>query len=381
MTTLKPQKHLFDIPEDIAYFNCAYNSPLLKKSVTALQKGVVSKSHPWERMPNDFFDDADAIRNLAAELFGGDADGYAIIPAVSYGMSTVARIFEPKLKSGDEILLMDEDFPSVVLPFQRVANETGAKLTTVKTPNDGNWTNAIIAAINKNTKIVSIASCHWTNGAYIDLKAVSEQCKKLGAVLAVDATQTLGAAPFSMDEVQPDFLIAAGYKWLLCPYGFSIMYVHEKWRNERPLEETWIAREQADNFANLVNYNPNYMAGARRFEVGQKCTPTILPGAIEALKQIKEWGIENIAETLATINKSIASELNDLGFKLPPDHLRNPHMFGAVLPKKYKGDILTSLKNQNIYISQRGNALRFAPHVYINHYDINRLIETIRIEK
>ncbi len=306
---IESQRHLFDIPKDIAYFNCAYNSPLLNESVTRLHVGVNTKSHPWERTPANFFDDAESIRQLLADIFGGDSDGFAIVPSASYGLSTASRAIETHLQKGDRILVIDEEFPSVVLPLIRVAKETGAELITVETPEDGNWTYAITNRIDKNIKVVAISSCHWTNGAYIDLLKIRKACNDVNAIFIVDATQTLGAMPFSINKIRPDFLIAAGYKWLLCPYGFSLLYVAEKWRNERPLEETWLARENAEDFSNLVIYSDIYMRGARRFEVGEKCTPTILPGAIAALEQIKTWGVQQIADSLLNINHQIERHL------------------------------------------------------------------------
>jgi selenocysteine lyase/cysteine desulfurase len=179
--------------------------------------------------------------------------------------------------------------------------------------------------------------------------------------------------PFSMAEVQPDFLVAAGYKWLLGPYGFGLLYISEKWRNSRPLEESWLARLNAQDFASLVNYSDTYMAGARRFDVGEKCTPTLLPGAIAALRQIKAWGVAEIAYTLSIINQTIAHELEQLGFRVPDESERCPHMFGTFLPQSYTGNLVNELKKKNIYISQRGNALRFAPHLHIHDYDVERL--------
>ena len=107
-------------------------------------------------------------------------------------------------------------------------------------------------------------------------------------MLVVDASQSLGAAPFALAEIRPDFLVAAAYKWLLCPYGFAVLYVSEQWRDARPLEENWLAREHAEDFANLVRYSDAYMPGSRRFDGGQKCSSTILPGAIAALEQIAQ---------------------------------------------------------------------------------------------
>lgn len=377
MPLIPSQRHLFDIPDDIAYFNCAYNSPQLNESQNRLLAGARSKSHPWERTAQNFFDDGETIRRLAAEIFGGNADGYAVVPAASYGLSTAARAVEPHLDAGDRILVIAEEFPSIVLPWRRTAQETGAALLTVPTPADGDWTRAILDSIDASVKVVAVSSCHWTNGAFIDLHAIGKACHAAGSILVVDATQTLGAMPLSVDEVQPDFLVAAGYKWLLCPYGFSLLYVAPRWREARPLEESWLARHNAEDFAALVKYSDTYMPGARRFDVGEKCTATILPGAVAALEQIKAWGVDDIAETLAVLNARIAAHLAQLGCRLPEDAQRCPHMFGVQLPPDYSGNLVAELKARNIYISQRGNALRFAPHLHVSTQDVERLLKAL----
>lgn len=374
---IQSQRKLFDIPDDIAYFNCAYNSPQLNESQKRLLSGISGKSHPWERTVSSFFDDAETIRNLASDIFGGDSDGYAIIPAASYGLSTAARAIEPQLQVGDNILLIAEEFPSNVLPWKRVAQERGVNLITVSAPENGDWTKAIIDKIDNRIKVIALSTCHWTNGAYIDLVAIRQACNKTGSIMVIDATQSLGAMSFSIDLIKPDFLVAAGYKWLLCPYGFSIMYVSEQWRNSRPLEETWLARENAKDFAALVNYSDKYMPGARRFDVGEKCTATILPGAIAAFEQIKNWGVDQISDSLSLINKQIASHLIHLGFQLPDDSQRCPHMFGALIPNDYKGNLVSELREKKIFISQRGKSIRFAPHLHITDFDLNRLVNTM----
>ena len=374
---LPSQRHLFDIPDNIAYFNCASNSPQLIESRERLIKGSTFKCHPWQRTPNHFFDDAETIRTLAAEIFGGDADGYAIVPAASYGISTAARAIEPSLKAGDQILIIAEEFPSNVLPWLRIAKETNAQIVTVAKPDNENWTEAILGKINSNVKVVAISACHWTNGEYIELPPIANACRNIAATLVVDATQVLAAMPFSMTELQPDFLVAAGYKWLLSPYGFSLMYVSERWRDARPLEESWLGRQKANSFVELVKYSDAYMPGARRFDVGEKCTPTILPGAIAALEQIEKWGIDNIASSLLAINQKITAQLDQLEFKIAKSKNRCPHMFGAMLPEHYKGDLVAKLAEQNIYLSQRGKFIRFAPHLHNNEQDINHLLNAL----
>src|SRR3990167_10010923 len=154
---LTSQRHLFEIPAGIAYFNTAYNAPLLNASRDALVTAAGAKSRPWERTPDDFFADAERARELAANLFGGGADGWAVIPAASYGVSAAARAIEPTLAPGDQILVLDEEFPSNVLPWRRTAKERGAEVVTVPTPAAGDWPAAVLARLGPRGEGAALA--------------------------------------------------------------------------------------------------------------------------------------------------------------------------------------------------------------------------------
>ena len=379
MTLIPSQRHLFSVPEDVAYFNCAYYSPQLRASEEKLIQGVQEKARPWEKTAQSFFTDPETIRGLSSEIFGGDIDGWAITPAASYGLSTAARAIEPTLTAGDRIVVMAEEFPSNVLPWRATAREKGAVIVTVPTPADGDWSKAIVGHIESGVKVVAVAPCHWTTGAFVDLQPIGEACRREGAAFVIDASQALGVMRLDLASLKPDFLAAVAYKWLLGPYGLALLYVSEKWRESRPLEESWFARDNAEDFTALAKYSDGYMKGARRFDMGEKAVPTTLPGAIAALEQIKAWGVANIAETLASTNARIAAHLTSLGFELPPDRQRSPHMFGAKVPSNLKGaaGLVAELRQRKIFISQRGDAVRFAPHVYVSTADVDRLLTTL----
>ncbi len=373
MDRFPSQRHLFDIPSDIAYFNCAYNAPQLNASREALINGVHTKSSPWGRTPGDFFDSAEAVRELAAGLFGGRADNYAIVPSASYGMSSAARALEPQLRPAERILMLDGAFPSEYLPWQRVAAERRCVVEQVAAPESGSWSDALINRIDRRVRAVVVPHCHWVDGALLDLEAIATSCHEHGALLAVDATQSLGAMPLDIDAIKPDFLVASGYKWLLAPYGFSLFYAAPRWHGARPLEESWLAREGAADFTTLTDYASNYQAGARRFDMGEKCIPTILPGAIAALEQIGEWGIEAISEQLSLITRHLAHVLRQAGCTLLGEEQRAPHILGLKLPAHSSADVVNDLMRQGIYISQRADHLRIAPHLHVNEHDIARL--------
>lgn len=377
---LPSQRHLFSIPDEIAYFNGAYMGPQLHESRDRLLAGVHLKSSPWNWTVGQFFDEADEIRALCADLFGGNSDNYAVVPSASYGLATAARAIEPTLKAGDEVLVLAEDFPSNILTWRRVCAETGAVLITLSKPVEADWTSCIVENIGAATKVISIPSCHWTNGESIDLEKIGQICSELGIIYVVDATQTLGAMPHSVTDMQVDFLVSAGYKWLLCPYGFSILFVHDKWFGARPLEETWISREDAADFAGLVRYHEKYQTGARKFEMGQKGIPTLLPGAIAALQQIQSWGIANISQTIASCTNDLAQFFNAEGFQPILASKRVPHILGIHLGTRSNSSInfVAALREKQVYISQRGNSLRIAPHVHVNAGDMIKLKESFQ---
>jgi selenocysteine lyase/cysteine desulfurase len=372
MLTTGTERALFDIPPGEAYFNIAYYAPQLNATRERLVQAAGIKSRPWERTAPDFFSDAERIRELAARLFGGDGDAWAIGPSASYGLSTAARILEPTLAAGDRIVVLHEQFPSNVLPWRRVARETGATIATVPPPADGDWTRAALDAIAPDVRVVALPHCRWTDGARLDLAAIGQACRAAGAALVLDVTQSLGAMTLDLDAVQPDFMVAAGYKWLLCPYGFALMYVAPRWRDARPLEESWMGRVNAEDFAGLVNYSDEYRPGARRFDVGQNAS-AILPGVVAAFEQLERWTVEAIERALADLNGRLQTRLQSLGFVLPSERQRSPHLFGAQLPARVSGNLVAALRARRVYVSQRGSSLRVAPHLHVTEADVQQL--------
>ena len=203
------QRHLFDIPDEIAYFNCAYMGPLTKAARAAGHKGIDRKSLPWTVSPVDFFTESEQARSLFAKLIGTAAEDVAIIPSASYGLAIAAKNIP--LEKGDKILLLEDQFPSNVYCWQQRATETGAEIVTLKCPADHDWTTTVLTAIDETVAIAALPHNLWTDGALLDLKAIGAALRAKGAKLVLDVTQSLGALPLSVKEVKPDFLIAARF--------------------------------------------------------------------------------------------------------------------------------------------------------------------------
>src|SRR6202521_3226800 len=215
------QRHLFDIPDDVAYLNCAYMSPLMKPALEAGTVGLARKAHPWELTPDKFFTGADEFRATAAQLLDCPGDCIAIVPSASYGIATAARNLP--VKKGQSILVLEEQFPSNYYPWQRRAEETGASLKIVAWPVDNDWTAAVLDSLTSDVAIAALPNVQWTSGGRLDLVRIGAACRKLGTALVLDLAQSLGALPFSVGDVRPDFAVAASYKWLLGPYSVGLL--------------------------------------------------------------------------------------------------------------------------------------------------------------
>jgi selenocysteine lyase/cysteine desulfurase len=373
---LPSQRHLFDIPDEVAYLNCAYMSPLMRPVIEAGATGLARKAHPWELTPDKFFTGSDEFRASAAQLLDCSADCIAIVPSASYGVATAARNLP--VRKGQRVLVLDEQFPSNYYPWQRRAEENGASLKIVPWPEDHDWTAAVLNHLTADVAIAALPHVQWTSGGRLDLVRIGEACRKFGAALALDLTQSLGALPFSVRDVQPDFAVAANYKWLMGPYTTGLLYVAPKWHAGGPLEENWIQRANARDFSSLILYTPDYDGGARRFDMGERSNFALLPAAIRGMKQLLEWNVTQISETAGALNRQLATAAAELGFTSPPEELRAPHYLCLRRTAGIPRELPEMLARQKVFVSVRGSSIRVTPHAYNSPADAERLISCLR---
>ena len=374
---LPSQRDLFALPPDIAFLNCANMAPQLRAITEIGVQAVKRREAPWTLDSYEWFGQAEELRSAVASLMDADADGIALVPAVSYGVAIAAA--NVPLAAGQNVVVLDRQFPSNVYAWRELAARSGAELRTARKDAADSWTEAVLDAIDDDTAIVAVPNCHWTDGALVELGRVGERARAVGAALIVDASQSLGAYPISVREVQPDFLVSVGYKWQLGPYGLAYLYVAPKWRERsRPLEASWLTRAGAEDFSSLVDYVDEYQPGARRFDMGEYPQFILLPMALAAIRQLLEWEPKNIQATLAGLTALIARGASSLGCSVLAPDRRVGHMLGIRFPTGLPAELPGRLADARVYVSVRGDAIRVSPNVYNSEDDALRLIEVLR---
>lgn len=371
------QRDSFEIPDDVTYLNCASMSPQLRAVSDAGLESVKTKAEPWNIRASDWFVGAANLRRIAAQIFGVDALSMALVPSVSYAVAVAAA--NARVLSGQSIMLLEDEFPSNYYAWKNLARECKANLVLVRRRDGETWTEAVLNAIDDRTAVVSVPNCHWTDGSLVDLETVGAKVRTVGAILVVDASQSLGAYPLDISKVQPDFLVAVGYKWLLGPYALGYLYVAPKWQKTgKPIENSWLNRRGCEDFSSLSAYTDDYEPGARRFDMGEFPNFVSVPMAAAALRQINEWRIERIQRTLSPLTDLIAEEASKLGCAVAPAEQRVNHFVGIRLPNGIPDRFAERLVAEKIYVGIRGDAIRIAPHFYNDSNDIERLFAAIR---
>ena len=369
------QRSLFSIPNEVVYLNTAYMSPLMNSVVDAINHGAKLKASPWDLTINDFFENSELVRELFANLVNVSYKNIALVPSASYGLETAAKNL--KVGCGRSVVMLENQFPSHVYPWQRLVKEKGGKLIKVKEKQDRNLTELVLELINEQCAIVAVPNVLWTNGLMLDLISISQRCKEVGAALVLDLTQSVGAVNTDLGQIDPDFAVVAAYKWMMSPYSTGYLYVSEKHWDGEPLEGNWISRRDGKNFSNLVNYTDHYEDGAVRFDMGERANFALLPGSIEALRQLHKWDVKKIEKTLRQNNSILSDQLRSLGFVIPSDAERGPHFIGAKLPENSPKDLLKILASNKIYVSERGGVLRITPNVWNNPEDYQKFLTTV----
>jgi selenocysteine lyase/cysteine desulfurase len=380
---MNSKKHLFDIPENITYLNGAYMSPLLKTIAETGYKGVARKLHPWELSDTDFFEDRALLRTRFSALIDAPkAADTAIIPSVSYGMANAARNIN--FKAGDEIILIEEQFPSNVYIWQEVANENKAVIKTIPAPKIGKgrgkrWNEKLLNGISHKTKVVAVPQVHWADGTLFNLNDIRQACDIYEALLIIDGTQSIGAYPFSIKSIRPDALICGGYKWMLGPYSLGMAYYGESFHQGMPIEENWMNRLYSEDFSKLVQYQEQYQPHAGKFNMGESSNFILVPMLIKAIEQLLEWTPEAIQDYCGKLSKTAIATLKEKGCFIESDHYRGHHLFGVFLPAEsdFK-DLKKHLIQEQVFVSYRGDAIRVSPNVYNSEEHLLKLSSIIQ---
>ncbi len=377
---LPSQRALFDIPREVCFMNAAAWSPLPIAVQEAGRAGVGRKGQPWKLDGQFMASQHERARKAAAALIGADPVDVALIPSVGYGVSTAGKVM--KLPRGSRVLVLQDDHTSPVLEWMSRAEAGGFTVEPVRQPADGDWTSAVLEAIDRKDAaplaLVSISSVHWSDGGALDMPRIASAARAKGAALLVDATHDAGVRRIDVKTLDPDFLIFPTYKWVLGPYGRAFMYVAKRHQGGVPLEQTAPARKGVAAEQKVYFRDLSYADGARRYDMGERDHFITLEMAAVGMEMMAGWGNDPIVARLAMLTDRLAEGLANTGVRVLDRKLRAPHLLCLQFPKGMADDLPQKLVAENVHAAPRLGRLRISPHVYNDEEDVDRFVEVFK---
>ncbi len=373
---LASQRHLFEMPRQICYLNAASYSPLPLRTLQAGREAVLRKGRPWTLEAGFANAQHERARAAAARLINAGADDVALIPSVGYGVATAAKLLT--IPKGARVIVLENDHSSPVLEWHLRAGEQGFAVETISEPADGDWTSAIVGAIERPkaapVALASISSVHWSEGGAIDLDAVGAALRRQGALFLIDATQSCGVLELDVSSLDPDFVIFPTYKWLLGPYGRAFIYIAKRHQGGIPLEQTSAGRRNV-RAENAVYFEDTaYVDNARRFDMGERDHFISMEMASIGMEMMAEWGASAVRERVAMLTERIARGLQAIGIGVPDQRLRAPHILCLKFPGGMPAGLAEALASEGVYVASRIGRLRVSPHVYNDEDDAERFV-------
>jgi selenocysteine lyase/cysteine desulfurase len=378
---LASQRGLFAMPRDICYLNSASYSPLPFRTQEAARAAVLRKAAPW-RLDAAFANrEHERARGAAACLIKAEADDIALIPSISYGVATAAKLVT--IPRGSRLIVLENDHSSPVLEWQTRKEAQGFTIETVAQPSDGDWTSAVLATIERRgaapVALASISSVHWSDGGLIDVEKVGAALRRQGALFLIDATHGAGVLAMDVKSLDPDFVIFPTYKWLLGPYGRAFLYVAKRHQDGIPLEQTSFGRRGVRSDAEVYFADTGYVASARRFDMGERDHFISMEMASIGMEMMAEWGVQAIKERLAMLTGRIAEGVKGLpGVQVTEARFRAPHILSLGFAGGLPAGSVEGLASEGIHVAARLSRMRLSPHVFNDEEDANSFVEALK---
>ena len=378
----------FPALERWTYMDVAGRSILSREVRAAIDAQLDDRMYNGASSKEQFFELIERARARFAELIGADADEVTYTKNISEGLNIVATALD--WKRGDNVIVCAElEHPNNVYSWLNLRERHGIEVRTVAPRNGHIDLDAMVAAIDARTRVVTVSEVTFAPGFRMDVDALGRACRQRGVLLLVDGAQSTGFVHTDVRKSNIDALAVSTQKGLLALYGLGFLYVRREWAER--MKPAYLARFSVDlgdaHEASIGGYDFKLASGARRFDVGNY--NFVGAAAVDAsMKQLLEWGTRNIEQHLKALSHALARGFVDLGLPLaggaPGPHIAQIVTVGTMSTDHYgTGDeringLYEHLVENRVKLSIRRGMLRFSLHVYNSMQDVERVLDLTR---
>lgn len=315
-----------------------------------------------------------SIYHRLQKLLGAQPGEFALMHHTAEGMNFISHGLA--LRPGDEILLLENEYPSNVYPWEHW-REKGVGLRTVPmTERPGDFAAAFALAAGPKVKLASLSAVHWCTGMPLPLETIGRICAERGITFVVDGSQGVGLVDLDVKACGIHYMAFSAWKWLLGPLGLGVLYVAQD--RLEALKPVFKGTESVPQDNEYLPYKQGWKPTADRFVVSTgSMTDWIYFDA--SLAFLEGIGFARARGRIRELAHRLSDGLRTAGFRLASDGFPGLET-GIVAASRAgldPGRAVLALKERNIIAANRLGRIRFAPHVYNSESQIDQAIEAM----
>lgn len=365
--------------DGVTYLNFAFNAPIPSVALDAVQLSIRAKQLPHLVGDAEFFGPAASVRGSLATLLGADPDDISLTTGAQSGATMVA--YALRWSPGDEVLIGRGDFPVHYATWKPMEEREEIKLSIV-TPRDRFIAaDDLVAALTPRTRLVSVSHVRFDNGAMLDAPRLAKACRKNGTLLLLDVSQSCGSCPFTVSDLGADFLVCAGYKYLLGPWGTGFLWTNKQHRDRlRAGPYNWLS-QGTDVFSQLNLVDPPQSPTMSRWDVNEWSTQcnfnlTVMEASLKFVLRTGAGLVHDHCQSLIGRLFERLPPACRIASPLEPSHRGVCGCFEAA-DRRDTEVLYQALRNANFVVALRDGRIRIAPHLMNSEEDIDRLLTVV----
>jgi selenocysteine lyase/cysteine desulfurase len=362
--------------DDVTYLNFAAHAAIPRAALNAVELSVAAKMRPHIVDDQSFFTVAASLRQTLATLIGASSDDIALTSGAGAGLAVIA--YALKWSVGDEVVIARGEFPVQYATWKPMEAREGVKVRIAVPQGQFIQSDDLVAAMTPRTRVVSVSHVRFDDGSMLDVSSLAAACRKNGTLLVLDVSQSCGAVPMNVLSLGADFIVCAGYKYLLSPWGTGFLWTRkENLDSLRPGPYNWLS-QGVESFARLNFVNPEPSSGLGRWDSAEAASIynfnlTVMEASA---KFVLDAGPALIRDHNQALIEYFFERLPD-GYRLAsPRQASQRGVFGCIEvgSRADTESLYQTLRDEGFVVALREGRIRVAPHLLNSTQDIDRLL-------
>lgn len=367
--------------QDKIWLNAAAQGPLPKVAALSLNTVVEWKSLPYQLDLQRFAVTQKSLKEVIGRLMNVDYQDVILGNSASYGLHLLANGIP--WKKGDEILTMQNDFPTNILPWLGL-EERGVKVIQLKAKDKVLTPEEVKRVITPRTRLCCLSHVHSFSGHTLDIQEIGKICREKGIIFIVNMAQSVGSLPVDLAKFHADGVVCVGHKWLCGPYGTGFIWMTPELRASLKINQSyWQVELSEEQMQSEGPIHLSQLTTARKYDVYSTANFFNFAPWRTCIEYFLDVKLENVKLYNDRLIDQLIAELDSSKYTWISPKTGHERSHLAVIHHRDRDSnvkIQRYLISQGIYTTHWKGNIRISPHIYNTPQEISRLCRLLNTQ-